>query len=141
MMVGSSERLYDMGLHETIIALQTLVRTVQGIKYAPEVLVDSAQQFPFAISYPRVGTIEINAGWTKKLSTIFLEVHCSKSLTEKILLESVPYLEKIAAILQNNPTLNGTISNITDIKWEFGKMTYATIETIGYRFEIGIKDL
>lgn len=129
-----------MGITAVCLALQSMAQKIEGIKAAPLKIVESAQQFPFAMSFPRNGTFDLLGGWNKYINTVYLDIHCSRTLLEQTLEKDVPFLEKIGAALQADPTIGGSGATIVSpVRWEFGKLTIGTTETIGYRFIIQVK--
>ncbi len=131
-----------MSAEQAILQLQLLAGNLPGMKYAPvSGVVPSMEDTPFAMSWEESGNFVLNsAGWGRADIVLICEIHITvQDLREAInraLLFRNPFLKAIIL----DPTLGGTIATVTSIKWRFGRMLWNTVETVGYRFEISVKD-
>ena len=113
-----------MTLAAAIAALQAHALTA-GASEAPDLPTETNITWPFSVCYPGSGKIiGESAGMEKDLITAFLEA--------------------FKPLLIADPTLGGTVQTIVmdnaqPIRFEFGRMSYAGVETLGFRFSIILK--
>lgn len=127
-----------MTIANAILNLQAKLRAM-GITNAPDSIPEAANAFPFGVSYLRQGHLDIEAGWGKHFHTIYTEVHVSRTLLSSAIDKATSYIEPFFVSLIADPTLGSTISNIVDVRYTFGGLKWANVETFGVRFEIDVK--
>lgn len=129
-----------MSVEEAIGKIQAHWLAVTGIKEAPAAPPESLSNYPFVITYERSGSFESHAAsFGDELVTIRSEVHVGGTLLAMTIVKAMAFRDLFLKRLRADPTLSGTVSTINDISWVFGQLTYAGIDDIGYRFEIGVK--
>jgi len=130
-----------MSLEGAIGQIQTIVRAIPGIQSAPTSPPSSAGAFPFAVSYPRSGNLVMNSvDWGNVLHTVYTELHFANQLLEISIPQSMPYARLVFLGLMADVTLGGNVSEISAVRYTFGKLAWAGVETIGFRFEIDMKE-
>lgn len=130
-----------MTISAAILDLQTKLASL-GMKIPPSGPPESANVFPFGVSYISNGRLEIeSASWGRNFHTIFSEIHTSRQLLPQAISKAMSYIEPFFMLLAADPTLGDTISNIVDVRYKFGKLEWGGVETIGERFEIDVKIL
>ncbi|MGW8177399.1 MAG: hypothetical protein ACWGQW_01165 [bacterium] len=133
-----------MTLRTAIQALQDHAITA-GAKDAPDDATESALAFPFSICYPASGRIVARPGASEKgLHTIILDLHVNRVDLPTDIQLALTWFEAFKALLIADPTLNGTVNVIemneeTPISYAFGQMNYAGTTTVGWRFNITVK--
>lgn len=126
-------------LETSIREIQAVARSLPGVIQAQDLPTDSAIQFPFAVTYPREGTIERVSDFSRSLHTVYAEIHCGRTLLPDSIRLALPLVELFPAGIWADPTLNGSVSTVTSIRYTFGNMEWGGTKTIGYRFEITFK--
>jgi len=130
----------SMTLASAIAAVQTKAGALSGIKAAPTNPPESANQFPFAVSYPRTGRAEFaSAGWANYFHTLFCEIHISRQLLPQAIATALPYAELLPSAIMADPTLGGTVNEVREVRYTFGRLEWGGVDTIGFRFEIDVK--
>lgn len=130
-----------MSLEGAIAQIQIIVGAIPGIQSAPSKVPDSAGAFPFAVSYPRSGGLVMNSvDWANVLHTIYTELHFGNQLLAISIPQAMPYARLVFLGLMADITLAGNVSEISAVRYTFGKLAWAGIETIGFRFEIDVKE-
>lgn len=127
---------------DAIARLQAIARGLTGIQEAPDYVPEGMNQFPFAMTYYRQGNTTAMMGWRKGLHTVFLEIHLARQLLPSTIKAAMPYYERVLAALEDDPTLNGTISTIVwPVVHYFGWLEFGgeVNKNIGWRFEITMK--
>jgi hypothetical protein len=133
-------------LYEAAVELAGLAGNLAGIKGAPEVPPEQINQFPFAVVWPNTGIIsQLTNTDYKSLDTLALEIHVARKNLPVAMTAIYPYLDLVAAMLMNNPTLNGTVQTINlshaegGVAWSFGELNWQETKTLGFRFDIPVK--
>lgn len=125
---------------DAIARIQTIARGLAGIQEAPEYPPESANQFPFALTYYREGNTAFEMGWRKGLHTVFCELHVSRQVLPAAIRTAMPYLDLMLDALQNDPTLNGTVDTIVSpVTHTFGRLEFGGQENIGWRLAVTFK--
>lgn len=128
-----------MTLAAAIADIQSKALTMAGIKSAPVSPPESANAFPFVVSYARSGEFVPGAGWANYHHTIYTEIHLARQLLSAAIESALPYAESFAALLLADPQLSGTVQEVKTVRYEFGRLNWSGIDTIGFRFQIDIK--
>lgn len=129
-----------MTVASAINNLQAKALTLTGMKAAPDYPPESINVFPFSAAYEASGSLpNWMSDWADELAIIFVEFHVSNQLlataVEVAYALRDPFIKKVFA----DPKLGGTIDTLQTIEWEFGRLEWGKIQTIGYRFRIGVK--
>lgn len=129
-----------MTIEAAITNLQAKILSLTGVKSAPAKPPESAAAFPFGVSYERTGTLASHSAvFADELVTIWCEIHVSRTLLGNGIAQAQALRDPFLKLLIADPTLAGTVSTIRDIRWTFGKLAWADVETIGFRFEVEVK--
>jgi hypothetical protein len=129
-----------MTIEAAITNLQGKWMSLAGIKSAPNVPPEGVGAFPFAVSYERSGTFDIqSAGFGFDLATIYSELHVSRQLLPVSITTATNFRDNFLKLLIGDPTLSESVSNVRQIRRTFGRLEWGGIETIGYRFEVDVK--
>jgi len=134
-----------MSLPGAIARLQTLALTISGIKDAPSTPPESINVFPFVVAYPARGEyITEGSGTTRGLHTIHTEIHYARTLLGAAVTSATSMIETYSDTILADLTLNGTVDTIVlgpdnRLPYEFGRLEWGGIETIGIRFIITVK--
>lgn len=129
-----------MAIENAVAQLQIQMRALSGINSAPEIVPESADVFPFAVSYLKSGTLDLqSAGWGTQHAIIRSEIHVGRQLVGQAIELALPFLELVSQMFIADPTIGGTVATIEGISWEFGRLEWGGIPTIGFRWEIVVK--
>lgn len=129
-----------MTLSVAIAEIQDIAREIHNIKDAPVLIPEGEPSFPFAISYPRTGTLDLEAGQKKGLHTIFTEIHMSRGLLGTAVEQVLNIMVNFESALLGNVTLSGAVDTIVfPIKYTFGRLEWGNTATVGIRYEITVK--
>jgi len=128
-------------LSNAIAQVQSLVRGLAGVRDAPDYPPEKASAFPFAVAYPGTGRWVggAPAGEKRGLHTIIVELHVARKDLPRDVEGAMGYVESIPNAILNAPTLSGTVDTVNEIRYTFGALNYGDLQTIGYRFEVDIK--
>jgi hypothetical protein len=134
------------GPQDAIARIQAIARTLPGMKEAPDYPPETINQFPFSLAYLRTSETIFEAGWRKDKLTIFWEIYLARQILPNTINQAMPYYGLALAALQDDPTLNGTVSTIiaTDaapLTSTFGWLEYGSIDNklLGWRFAVTVK--
>lgn len=129
-----------MSLAAAIAQVQTYVSALPGIKSAPTDPPESANQFPFSVTYAVRGSFNFeSAGWGIGLHQIVTEVHLARQSLPQAVAQALPYFESFVDVLIANPTLNDTVTTLNLVEYQFGRLEYGGVETIGWVFTLSVK--
>ncbi len=129
-----------MTIEAAIANLQAKALSVAGTQEAPTAPPESNMGFPFAICYEREGTLnQHSAGFADDLSTLWLEYHVERSILPAAITSAMTFRDAFLKKIIADPTLGGSVSTVTRVQRTFGALKYAGVDTIGYRFEVGVK--
>jgi len=135
-----------MALRDAIVSLQSKALSLPGIKEAPIDPPESANQFPFAISYVRAGTWHIeSSGFSHAQVQLVTELHGARTLLPTDIQTMLPFFEQFLRKLLADQTLGGAVDNIGNVDFSFGVMEYGVqggvpIQTIGWQFVLSGPD-
>jgi len=129
-----------MTIELAIANLQTKALSLSGMKSAPTNPPEANVSFPFAVSYERTGRfLSHGSGFGDELVTIFTEIHVARTMLQTAIVQAMAFRDPFLKLLLADPTLGGTVSTTNEIRWTFGALVWAGVETIGYRLEIDLK--
>jgi F0F1-type ATP synthase membrane subunit c/vacuolar-type H+-ATPase subunit K len=129
-----------MTIELAIANIQTKMLALSGMKAAPNVPPEGTAVFPFAVCYERSGEMILHsAGFAQDLAVIWAEIHVGRGLLGPAITQAMAFRDPFQVALMNDPTLGGTVSNFTTVRRTFGLLSWGGVETIGYRWEIGLK--
>ncbi len=138
-------------LQDAIEQVQRVARSLSGIKAAPDYAPDDEAQFPFAVTYAFSGTWGTYGGSHGKqgMHTLVTEIHVSRNPgLARAIEQAMPYCESFPHALfldiQDSGDLYDVIQGIghgmgDPIRYTFGALQWAGVQTVGFRFEIDIK--
>lgn len=123
-----------------IANLQAKALALTGMLAAPAAPPEAANQFPFAITYERLGDLALeSAGWGNDLALLWTEIHVARILLPAAITLAMTFRDPFLKAIIADPNLGGTVSTVRNIHRTFGTLEWAGVLTIGYRFEIGVK--
>jgi len=130
-------------LREAIAAIQAHAITA-GAREAPVDPPESNVGFPFAVCYPNSGLVKgLRVSARVDTVDLFLDVHLSRQNLPLNVQAALSFWEKFPDLIIEDNILGGTVENIdlmnAGMKFVFGNMSYAGIDTIGFRFTIQVK--
>lgn len=128
-------------LPDAIARIQVLVRALGGIRGAPNEPPEKLNRFPFAVAFAGRGTWAGGspAGEKRGLHTIIVELHVARKDLPRDVAAAMGYTESIPNTILNDPTLNGNVDAVNEIRYTFGPLGWGTAETLGFQFEIDVK--
>jgi len=139
-------------LQDAIEAIQDKTLALDGMRAAPDYPPEDQSAYPFSLAYADRGGWETMGGQDGRkiaYATIIVEIHCSRAPgLPRSVQQAMPYHERFADALLSDIDLNETVDQIghgkgePPIRWTFGALGYGTtriVPTIGYRFEVDIK--
>ena len=126
-------------------AVQDKARGLMGMRLAPKYPPEQANEFPFAITYPRGGTLRLEWGNTLiNEMELVTEIHLTGPDLATASERAYPYLERFLKALLDDFTLGATFSSTSagnlrlPIRHRFGFLDYFGGQTIGWEFEIPV---
>lgn len=136
-------------LTDAVAAVQAIARALGGVRAAPENPTETANAFPFAITYPlRVGATPVTGSQTRRLNTLVTEIHCARLLLPAAVAQATVFGDTFPAAIWADPTLGGACNHVNEVRGEFVAMVYGGstgaggvggLPTIGWRFELDLK--
>ena len=134
-----------MTIKAACLQVQTYMRSLSGIRTAPAYPPDSASAFPFCVTFPETGIIEIGPPEVlTALHNITIEIHVGRKDLPKDIEAVIGFAETIPNLLvkklKDDSYWNNTITTFTNITYTFGPLEWGGIGTIGFRFSVnGVK--
>jgi len=138
-------------LQQAIEALQDMAGGLSGIRDAPDYAPEEQSAFPFAVAYHSSSDWDALAASSKTCyATIVVEIHCSRAPgLPRAIEEAMPYHESFPnAVLGDIQFTAAGLSStyVTSrvgppIRCTFGALNWGDVETVGYRFEVDIKQV
>jgi hypothetical protein len=127
-----------MALRDALARLQFHAGTLPGVKEAPVDPPESANQFPFAVSFVTAGSWHVESqDFSHALITFATEIHVARTNLPRDIQIALPLFEGFLRALLKDQTLNGNVDTIGTVTFAFGRLEYGGIETIGWRFDTG----
>lgn len=134
---------FNEGLQATIAAAQALIGAITGVAAAPEQPTDAPSgQWPYCIAFPASGSFSGGGGGSVQLQglhTVVFQIHYARHDLKTAYDAILPYVEEVANALTADPTITATATTTNDVRYTFGAMEYAGIDTIGWQFEVQFK--
>jgi hypothetical protein len=110
---------------------------------SPDYAEEHISSGPFAVSYPRSGSIDAEElPATKGSHEIWTEIHFPTTVLEITLEAAIPVVEQFAKAALADPTLAGTCDTIVDgIRYQFGRLDWGGKKEnhVGIRFITTVK--
>lgn len=129
-----------MSVEAAISNLQTKALALTGMKAAPDAPPESINVFPFSLAYENSGQLtNWMSNFGDELSIIFVEFHVTNQLLATAITVAYALRDPFIKSVMSDPKLGSTVDTLQTISWEFGRLEYGGIQTIGYRFSIGVK--
>lgn len=134
-----------MTVQAAIERLQVHAGNCTGVKAAPADPPDNLSAFPFAITYLERGQLLAESSASgRDLHTIITEFHVNRTLLPAAIRTAIAFIEEFGDLLRNDPTLDGSCDTIPmnaaeNVSYEFGRLEYGSIQTLGIRFRIPVK--
>ncbi len=133
-------------LTDAIIQAQRYIRSLDGVKEAPDYPPEAPNVYPFVIGRPGTGRWQFNPDGSKRgLHTIILELHVSRNNLPTDMERVMPFVDSLPDLLMskllNDSKWKGTIDTFDDISyrpmfWDWGN----NVKTIGVEFSVnGVK--
>jgi len=125
--------------------IMTLCQALTWLKQAPDDPPGAAVQFPFAAVFPERGESLRQTDERRDLHTVALEVHWAYKDMPRQVGDAKDRLDDILNMLWYDLTLNSTVDHIgrgdgsPGITYEFGPMSWGSIQTLGFIFHITFK--
>ena len=132
---------WNEALQNAIEDVQGTIRALTGIAGAPNDPTDAPSgQWPVSVAFPRSG--QFSGGGNQQvqgLHNIVVQLHYPRADLERAYAAIVPYVETIAEAVLDDPTLGSTATASGPLTYTFGAMTWASVNTIGWQFELTVK--
>ena len=112
-----------------------------GAKQAPDTPPEDIRVFPFFVAYERETHLTPHSsGDGVNLGVLYCEYHLGRSMLGTAVTKAYGFRNAFLAALLANRTLGGTVEIWNGIDGTFGGMTWDDKATIGYRFELKVKE-
>lgn len=130
-----------MALIDTIIAYIQDCATNAGARYAPDFPPEQTAVYPFAVTFPaRAEWTTPYAGAMKGLVTVRTEIHVQRRDLARDVERANVFAQAFPNEIWDDPTLNGNVDTVLSVNQvEFGPLSWAGTDTLGYVFEITFK--
>lgn len=132
-----------MGVNTALAEIVAVVSVVSGIRQAPAQPTETANVYPFAITYAMDGELKAGAMGTRKhLVNIAIELLTARKDLARDMATIAPYLDSLCSALlaevsDSGTQFNHSISTFDTIAYEFlPDVNYAGVQMIGYRFTL-----
>ena len=140
-----------MSMEGGIAYLQTHVKLLTGkdqsgrsvaVRDAPDQPSESANMFPFAVTYEREGdTLLSGEEFGPDTGVIYCEIHVARVFLDAAIVLATSFKLAFLQLIVSDPTLGRNVSPITRVHRTFGEMIWGKVPTIGYRFELYLPSL
>ncbi len=115
---------------------------LSNVRGAPDYPPEAANAFPFVATYPDSGRLElVSAGWGRMFHTINMDIHVNRSNLPTAVETATPLIEELVRLIIGDPSLGGNVAEVNAIRYNFLPMSYAEVDTLGYRVGIDVKIL
>ena len=128
---------------DVVGAIQDIVFNLAGIRDAPDYPPEQINMPPTAVTYAASGTFKEASLAAPGCYEVTPQVYVlllylpMKDLPRDV--ETLaPFVDSIPVALLNNQTLNGTVSAINEVRYQFVNAEWGGIPMRGYRFEIDV---
>ncbi len=122
-----------------IAQLQTLALAQTGMAMAPSYPLESFNEFPFAITFQ--GPSHYDGGPVKQqFVTLITEIHVSRANLPVSIAKIAGYGDTFPAAIWADATLAATVTCVNAVSCSGLKpLGYGDMQTVGFRFEIDVK--
>jgi hypothetical protein len=123
-------------------AVQDVARGLSGMRAAPKYPPEKATDFPFAVSYPSSGELNLrNEALLTNSMTLITEIHLAYRDLAIAAEQAYPFLERFLKAMLDDITLSNAFNSgsiLPPINHRFGFLDYFGGTTIGWTFETPI---
>ena len=130
------------------VNITEVIKNIQGkwlelpeIKAAPNHAPEALTAFPFAVTYERSGVLQLRSyGWAQILPNIlYSELHIGRTLLPQAIELAQSMRDVFLKKFISDPQLGNLVDTAQNINFEFGRLEWAGVQTLGYRFIIPTK--
>lgn len=127
-------------LDDALDQLATLIGQIDGIRIATSMPTGRSAQWPIAICTPGTGSWNTeSSGLVKELHTLSVQVHVPWKDLPRAITKIRPLGKLIKDKILGNLTLNSTVDTVNEIRYTFGLLGLAHLDTIGWDIEVDVK--
>jgi hypothetical protein len=134
-------------LQQVIDEIQADLRTISGIRAAPDEAPEQINLFPFVVAYPGAGRWYSDVPGSKiLLASVIVELHVARKDLSRDIVAAMTYAESVpnkllyAVAHTSGDRFNNTVSTLGEINYTFGPLGWGGMDTFGFRWTItGIK--
>ena len=131
-------------LQNAIIEIQKQIRTLPGIRSAPDSPTPRVDAYPFVVTYLGEGQwSEEPAGMKTGLHVLIVELHVVTKDQPRDVTTAMEYAESLPNLLFKRLDIDswaGTVQTVEAISYTFGALGWGDVDTLGFRFRIrGVK--
>jgi len=129
-----------MTVAAVITKLAEIESGLSGIKHAYDETPEALTVFPCCINYPLRGTITGGpAGVRTGIHVVVCEFHLSRQILPQAEAMARPYIDSFANAIWSDPRLGGVVDTVLELRYEYGRLTFAGEEHLGLRWEVEFK--
>lgn len=128
-----------MTVEAVVDAVTTMTGGLTGIRQAPTDPTETANAFPFAVTYSGGGSylpFGLGKALTRGVHRIVTEIHVARKDLPRDVAALIPFPDRYLAALQADYTLSGAIINIEGLDYDFGALQWGGLDTLGWRFTL-----
>jgi hypothetical protein len=115
--------------------------TALGAKSAPDTPPEDIRVFPFFVAYERETHLTPHSyGDGLNLGVLYVEYHLGRTMLSTAVTKAYGFRDAFLAALLANRTLGGTVEVWNALDGTFGGMKWDETATIGYRWELKVKE-
>ena len=116
------------------------IKTISGIRSAPDEPPESTDLFPFVVVYPGSGVYEVGnpIGYTRALHNIVIELHVARKDLPRNYSTVMSLIDEIPIELGKLLKASGfsDLSTFESIEYSFLPMSYGGVDTLGVQYTI-----
>ncbi len=133
----------DAKLLDAIAAIQDIALALPvtpKIEAAPDVPSESINQFPFSVCWPSDIDADLESGWAVGPQDITCQIHWTRANLATAIAASGNVGQSFIKAVFADPTLAGTVADITHVHGKFGFLSWGTQKDvhIGWDFTISV---
>lgn len=124
-----------MSLQDAIYEIQSAIRTVQGVKSAPNEPPDNTESYPIAVTVPGNGTYMVEShGSQRGLHNVEIQLHVKRKDLPIDMRTATPFIDRIVDKLffERQASNFSTFDTFGDITYEFTTFKWGEQGTLGY---------